>query len=188
MQNAANVSAAKPSVAGAVSRAPIGTAIPADAITVLPEEFRSLGYISDAGLTNMNKQESSALKAWGGAEVLNVSEGRPDHFKFVMIETLNPDVLKSVYGEENVSGDLKNGIVVKVGPVELESYIWVVDMILKNGVLKRIVIPSASISEIGDIVYADNSLIGYDVTMTAVPDNSGFTHYEYIHEKVGAAK
>lgn len=186
MQNSANVSAAKPSVSGAISRAPIGTALPADAITALPEAFKSLGYISDAGLTNSNKMESSTIKAWGGAEVLNVPTGRSDNFKFALIETLNPDVLKTTYGDENVTGDLDTGIVVKAGQVELGNYIWVVDMILKNGVLKRIVIPSASISNIGDIVYADNSVIGYDVTITAEPDAGGFTHYEYIQKKGGA--
>lgn len=188
MQNAANVSAAKPAVAGAISRAPVGTTLPADATTALPEGFKSLGYISDAGLTNSNKMESSIIKAWGGAEVLNVPTGRPDNFKFALIETLNPDVLKTTYGDENVSGDLNTGIVVKAGSVELGDYIWVVDMILKNGVLKRLVIPCASISDIGDIVYADNSVVGYDVTITAVPDASGFTHYEYIQKKAVSTK
>ena len=52
-------------------------------------------------------------------------------------------------------------------------------MILKDAV-KRIVIPCASITEVGDIVYKDDDAIGYETTLSAVPDAGGQTHYEYI--------
>lgn len=59
---------------------------------------------------------------------------------------------------------------------------WVVELIL-NGVLKRVVVPKAKITEMDDIVYADEEALGYDITITATPDTDGNTHYEYMKEK-----
>ena len=181
-----NVSTGKPKVGGAIYRAPLGTALPTDAKTALTEAYKNLGYASDAGVVNSNSPQSGNIKAWGGDNVLTYQNEKTDKFAFTLIEALNSDVLKAVYLDENVTGDLENGLTVKANGKELAAGVWVIDMIMRGGIWKRVVIPNGTITEVGDVTYADESAVGYEVTVTAVPDSAGNTHYEYMSKPAAA--
>lgn len=175
-----NVTAGKPAVGGAVSRAPLGTTLPTDATTALANTYKSLGYISEDGMTNGTSMTTNEIRAWGGDIVLSSQTGQADTFRCTLIEALNLDVLKAIYGDANVTGTLADGITVKSNGDEQEAACWVVDMILRNGALKRVTIPNGKITSLEDITYSDSAVVGYGVTITAMPDASGNTHYEYI--------
>ena len=180
-QTTSNVTAAKPETGGALYSAATSVTPPTSTTASL-SSFTGLGYISEDGLTNEITRDSEEIKAWGGDTVLQPQTGFTDTFKCTLIEALNKDVLKEVFGSSNVSGTLAGGITVNVNSAELEERVWVCDMIMRGGVAKRLVIPSGKITEIGEITYKDDEASGYEITITAFPDSSGNTHYEYIKE------
>ena len=183
--DALNVTASKPKVSGAIFNAPLGTNLPTDAVTELETAFKSLGYVSEDGVSNTHSPESTDIKAWGGDIVLSTQTDKKDQYKFKLIEALNIDVIKAVYGADNVTGTLGEGITIKANSNEVEASCWVIDSILKGGVLKRIVIPNGKISAIDEFVYKANEAVGYGVTLTLTPDEAGNTHYEYIKQNKG---
>lgn len=180
MSTVSNVSVGKPRTSGSIFRAPLGTTLPTDATTTLGAAFVQLGYVSDDGVVNANTPESEKIKAWGGDTVLTPLTEKEDEFQLTLLEVLNSDVLAAVYGEDHVTGTLATGITVEATSEESEEAVWVVDMIMRGGVLKRIVIPDGKISDMDDITYKDDEAIGYALTITALPDAEGVTHYEYI--------
>lgn len=185
-QNTASyVSAGKPSTAGAIFTAPVGTTLPTDTATALTD-FTCLGYCSEDGLSNEMSIESEEIKAWGGQTVLTIQTSKDDKFGFTLIQTTDVDVLSFVHGSANVSGALATGVTVEVNSKDVEEQSLVIDMIMRDNVAKRIVIPDCKISEIGEIVYNDSEAVGYEITVTCMPDASGNTHYEYLLSQASA--
>ena len=177
--NSSNVATGKAKVSGAIHKAPIGTTLPTDPTATLDEAFVCLGFVNQDGLTNGRSSESTDFKDWNGNIIYSSLTSQDDNFKFTLVEVLSVDVLKTVYGEGNVTEDSDGNIAISVNAADLPAYSWVVETVL-NGRAKRIVIPSAKVSEVGDVVYKADELMGFETTVKAAPDNNGNTHYEYI--------
>lgn len=181
MNDATNVSVGKPKIGGAIWCAPLSSSlvIPTDATTALDAAFKCMGYVSDAGLVNSKEFNTGNINAWGGDNVLDYGSMGSDKFKFTLLETLNVDVLKTVYGADNVSGDLATGISIDVGSQLPEACAWVFEMVLRNKAIKRIVVPQAAVTEEGDVSYTDEAAVGFETTISATPINGKY-HHEYI--------
>ena len=179
MSNAANVTTGKRRTDGGIYFAPAGTTLPTNATTTLATAFKNLGYVSEDGVTNSLSKDVTEIKEWGGDTVDTVLTAQTDTFQFTLIESLNTDTLKAIYGDANVT-ESSGAITVTVKADEAPSGVWVIDMIQKGNKLKRIVIPNGKVSELGDVVYKADEAVGYDVTVAANLDSSGNTHYEYI--------
>lgn len=178
MANVANVTAGKPKIGGAIFVAPIGTTLPTDATTALDNAFVGLGYVSEDGLTQSITRDSEAIKAWGGDTVMTTQTDFAETFSFKLIEALSADVKKVIFGDSNVTGNLTTGITTITNSKELPAKVFVIEMV-QNSAIVRKVIPNGKITELGDIVYSDGEAVGYEPTITALPDASGNASYEY---------
>jgi sporulation protein YlmC with PRC-barrel domain len=97
-----------------------------------------------------------------------------------LIDSLDSNLLTTVYGADNVTVGTDGSISITANADEPEEFAWVIEMVLTGDKAKRVVIPCGKITAIGDIVYKDSEVIGYELTITAYPDDSENTHYEYI--------
>lgn len=187
MANSAYVSTGKPNVNGAIYRAPVGTPLPTDASSTPNAAFVELGFVSEDGVTNNNTADSDVVNEWGGSPVLTLQTSKPDEWTLTLIESLNPNVLETVYGTDNVTYNAVAGtIAVAANADQLAAQSYVIDMYFTGGAMKRIVIPNGSLSELGEIVYKADEAVGYELTLNALKDSSGNTHYEYIQLASGA--
>lgn len=180
MGNAAYVSTGKPKTSGWLHMAPVGTALPTSCTESLNAAFVDLGYISEDGVTNSSEISADTIKAWGGDTVITYQESKDDGFKWKLIESMNADVLKLVYGDSNVTGTLATGLAIKATADDLDAHAFVIDMVLKGGYLKRITIPEAKVVSVSDVVYKDNEAVGYETELKCTADSTGGYHYEYI--------
>lgn len=180
---AANVTVGKPNVQGAVYRAPLGTTLPTSTEATLNEAFEPMGYISDAGLTNSQTRETSEIKAWGGDVVLKPQNKKTDTLKMKFIEGLNVEVLKTAYGNSNVTGTtVTTGIEIRSNSKELDHAAWVIDRIYNGNIKSRTVIADGQPTAVEDVVYKDDEVVGFDTTIDAFPSSAldGDTKVEYI--------
>ena len=178
--NAKKVTTGKPMIGGSVYAAPIGTTLPTSASATLASAFKELGYISANGIANDMSRSTTPIKAWGGDTVLTTQTEKNDIWTYRLIEALNIEVLKQVFGADNVTVDGSGAVKIAVNSKKLPAQSWVFDMLMSDGSVKRSVVPEGEITNVGTVNYTDSDAVGYDVTMTAYPDTYGNTHYEYI--------
>ena len=170
------VTVGKPKTTGAIFFAPKGTTAPTSCATDLGVAFICLGYITEEGLSIGN--ETNAIKAWGGDEPIATKK---ESFKFSAMQSLDPDVLSVVYGEDNVSIDDGTGEITVASDANIsQSGVWVYDTIMTGNRAKRIVVPDGTLSELGDITYKDEEAVVFPITVKANPDINGKCHYEYL--------
>lgn len=176
MPNASNVVAGKPLATGGVLMAEVGSAAPTDAAATLDPAFVSAGYIGEDGLTEATDRSTEKVKAWGGDTVKVLQTDFATTYTFTFIETLNGDVLKAVYGDDNVTttaatsseGTLHS---VKVNGETLPHKAFVFEV--KDGDARiRIHVPDGQITEVGEVTYSDSEIVGYSVTVEAFRDST----------------
>lgn len=187
-QTASNAFVAKPLATGGVLVAPVGTSLPTNESTNPNASFVAVGYITEDGVTRTEDRNTDTKPAWGGDTIATTAGAFTTQFKFAMAEYLNPVAQAAIYGDTNVSttaATTSSGAktTVKATSSAAPNKAWVLEMIA--GAAKvRIVIPSANITDVGDVKYSDGDVAALDVTLTCYPDASGAYYYQYTNDGV----
>ena len=181
--NARNVAAAKPFAGGGIYWAPLSTALPTDEATALPAAFKPLGFVSEDGVQPTRDTSIEKIKAWGGDIVAALLADESRSFEFTLLEVFHEEVLKFVYGAENVtitaptaSVGTKYAVTDKGG--KRDNVLLVFDM-RHGSKRRRLVVPIADYNLTGEQPYVDNALTAYTVTVEAIKDSSGVRVYDY---------
>ncbi|MFT3877138.1 MAG: hypothetical protein QM708_12055 [Propioniciclava sp.] len=188
MPNKNNVVVGKPKVAGAIFRAPAGTALPTDATAPLAAAYKELGYASSDGWGRQIEKAFETIAAWGGDEV---KRSRTEHSVGVtvtLIENLNEATQTAKWGTAAVTVTPANAthgkqITVAYAGDDTPSGVWVFDM-YDEGRLHRTVFPDAQdTTESFEQTFSDGSPIGLPFELTAYRDPiTGKYFYDYLDD------
>lgn len=158
-------------VTGGIFVAPTGTSLPTDPDAALHGDFDDLGYVGEDGITETQASDVTDIVAWQNSAVVRKVQTSHDlTYTLTLIET-KTEVLDTFYGP-------LNGSVVEVTGDQLGRKAWVIDVVDGDHEI-RIAIPEGQVTERGDITYANGEAIGYPITITCYPDDSGVKAYIY---------
>jgi hypothetical protein len=101
--NVAQISASRGSATGAVSYAPLATALPTTARLALNAAFKGLGYVGSDGITPARDISTDDVKDMNGDTVYVLQTDFTRSYEFELLQTENEDVLNLVYGDANVT-------------------------------------------------------------------------------------
>ena len=179
------VGAPDQNVTGAIKHAPVGTTLPdlsdiTQAAVTISEAFTGDEYVSEDGLTLSPSRSTTEIKDWSGATVRKVLESFDGTLSWTMIST-NAGALSIAFGSNHittVAATAAHGAQVKaaLGAYLPEEQAWV--FLMKDGDARIIiVVPDGQITEVGDVTFASNAAVGWQVTLSCYPDANGNSIY-----------
>lgn len=166
---------------GAILHAPIGTTLPSlSSITssgvTIDQAFTGNEYVSEDGLTLAPSVSTTEIKDWSGATVRKVLESFDGTLSWTMIST-NKGAMDVAFGSKYVSSNAATGthgtqVQAALGAHLPDALSWV--FLMKDGNDRTvIVVPNGQVTEVGEVTFASNAAIGWQVTLTCYPDTSG---------------
>jgi hypothetical protein len=189
------IGAPEQGVTGAIKHAPLGTAIPtlADitkASVTINQAFTGDEYVSEDGLTLAPSMSTTEIKDWSGATVRKVLESFDGTLSWTMIST-NAGALSIAFGSGHVTtsaATTTHGTQVQaaLGAYLPEEQAWV--FLMKDGDARIVIaVPDGQITEVGEVTFASNAAVGWNVTLSCYPDTSGNSIYIMTDDGVTTA-
>lgn len=186
------IGAGAPAIAttGGILVAPLGTTLPTDETTVPGAGFVKLGYVSEDGIESQGERTTESVKDWNADIIAQLQTEHSVRFGLTLYNYFDPDVLKEVFGEGNVTvtpATASTGTKIKIeetGSV-LPRRAWIFDMAHETKKF-RIVLPDAKISEVSENPFQVGQLLAFPIVIDAFPDATGRKAYRYLDDGVFA--
>lgn len=162
-------------VSGAAYVAPLTATAPTTATSALGVDFKDLGYLSDAGITETRDRSTNQIRAWQNSALVRepVTESSIT-FNFTLIET-KKETVEQYYGA-TVAADGS----IKIDPGKTGGRKSFVFDVIDGTKIIRIYVPNGEITEVGDTTYVNGDPIGYELTVTGYATTVGNEVYSAI--------
>lgn len=125
-------------------------------------------------------RDTDKKKAFGGNVVKILQTDYSLTLQFSFLESINADVLRAVYGDDNVTVRGPS-IRVRHNKRPLPHASWVIDTLDSAVGLRRIWIPDGQITTVDDVQIVHTETIAYKVTVECFEDADGTPLYEWVH-------
>lgn len=157
------------------------TNFPKDASSELPTGLKAKpgGFIGEDGLTKTVDRSTEKIKDWNKDTVIVLETDHSVVVKFTFLEAANANVLKAVYGADNVKIEGKNITVVDAAG-ELPHFSFVGELNGGEGKKGRIFVPDGQVTNVADITFKKDDVIKYEVEIEcfAVDNKKFIAHFE----------
>lgn len=159
---------------------PPGAAAPANPLTTPAAPWLPGGAISDDGTTFGFDEDVQQFTAWGQtAPFRTVTTKSVRTLKFVLWETsrvINASVMFRVDPAALTPDEDGYTRFAETASPEPDRRGWYL-LVLDGDVAKSLYVPQGEVSDRGDVVYKQDTISGFDLTVTAYPDDAGNTVY-----------
>lgn len=135
------------------------------------------GFIGEEGLTKTVNRTTEKIRDWNRDTVIVLETEHDVTLKFKFLESANGTVLKTIYGDENVTIGEDGKIMVADAAGALPHKNYTFEMNGGDGKAARAFIPDGQVTNVGDITYAKNGVISYDVEVECFADKNGKKFY-----------
>lgn len=178
--------APSPKVTGGILYAPLGTALPTDAVSAVDPAFITLGRVSADGVDRTEDRGNIDIYDWGGNLIATLQEKFGLTIKFKLLQLMNADVQRAAHGTANVlvtppTTTTGTGISSKINAMLLDSGVWIIDGYYAK-MSMRLVIPNGRPTLIGPLKWVHKELAMFDITLKPFPDNTNNHAYEYWND------
>ena len=167
--NAKNVSTGKGVAGGYFFSAPRTSAVLAtlaglsDFSTALSDDFVNLGHISSDGIVIGESVTTNTDNDMNGDPINTSRSDRSETVRVTLVER-RADALKEQYGQSNVTVSSNTATTLHNND-DRDHRVYVAELVKKDGLRWRVIVPDGQITEIGDLTINSSTLLGREATI-----------------------